>query len=157
MRSCESGLNRGGVRLLAVEDQTDHRGGDGHDLVDGAADGGDGHEKVVDKDQGRGQKDALAEILGIEVAHGQGVEGETHHKEKAVVALPQKGTHDRHDQGQRGGKNAGGVLVLILVQVAHVSDDAHDVQTQRGGAAQHGVGDAGDRGGDGVGHKDLGV
>jgi hypothetical protein len=61
-----------------------------------------------------------------------------------------------HNQCQHRGDDAGGVFVLILIHIAYVADNAHDVQTQCGGAAQHGVRDAGDRGRNGVGHENAG-
>ena len=131
--------------LLAVADESNDGGGDGHDLVDGTADGG--NEQVVDQDEGGCEQDAFTQVLGIEVAHGQRVESQTHHEEQAVVALPQEYAHDRHDGGQQNGKGDIRDLVLLVEAVEEVAQDAHEVEPQSGGAAKQGVGHAGDEGG----------
>ena len=145
---------RSGMLFRAMAVDADGGGCNRHNLVDGSADGGD--KQVVDQNEGGGQKNALAQILGVEVPHGQSIDGNADDKENAVIALPQKGAHDRHNQGQHDGDDPRDVPVLILVHIADVAYHAHDVESQGGGASQHSVGDAGHGGGNGVGHKDLG-
>ena len=145
---------RSGMLFRAMAVDADGGGGNCHDLVDGSADGG--NKQVIDQNEGRGQKNALAQILGVEVSHGQGIDGNADDKENAVIALPQKSAHNCHDQSQHDGEDSRDVPVLILVHIADIAYHAHDVESQGGGASQHSVGNAGHGGGNGVGHKDLG-
>ena len=140
-------LRQGSVTLaiLSVADQTHDSRGYGHHFVDDAADGG--NEEIVDKDEGTGQKQALAKVVGIEITHGQGVQSQTYHEEQAVVALPEEHAHDRHDQSQQNGQGNIDDLVLALHGVAEVTDDTDEIEPQSGGTAQHGVSNAGDYGG----------
>ena len=66
-----------------------------------AYDGGNGHEQIVDQTQGRGQQDALAEILGVEIAHGQGVEGNADDEKETVPPLDKNLAQDTQSGGTR--------------------------------------------------------
>ena len=138
---------------LAVTVNADDGGRNGDHFVEHTAP----HGKicVVDQHHGRGDHDALAQILNVREVQKQGVRHQGHDDQQRHRPLPGHRAHDTHQGGKCVRPEAVGKDLEVFSENDEVADDANNVQNHSRPSTQQKIADADTQCGNGLNDDKL--